>query len=196
MDVDQDSTTGGSFVQRWGSPAKPPPAHLPVSLITSVVSEKIDDLNADLLKLPHRTLVPPDTLEGASSPPTSPADVPMTDPEKVALAKKLKQTDALLEHEKTNRINAEQILQAHIGDQVAEVAPSHQLPADAPQDAICEACVPPKGQNPLENINTESKLVVQALNDGISLQDFNYDKYCNCIRDIVGLSGATTMQGL
>ena len=176
MEVDDDTTTEGGFVQRWSSPAKPPPPDLPVSLAISSVAEKMGDLTADLWKLPHRELVSPEALAGAGPPPATPADVPMTDPEELVLAKQLAQTEALLEYEKTSRIHAEQVLQAYMGDQAAEAAPPHQLPADAPRAAIDEMRDSPKDLNPLERVDAEFKLLVQALRDGISLQDFDYDR--------------------
>ena len=100
----------------------------------------------------------------------------MTDPEKLARAEQLKQTEARLEHEMNNRIHAEQVLQAHIGDQAAGVAASHRPPADTSQDVISEACAPPTIQNPLEKVNAEYRLLCQALAAGTSLQDYTYDK--------------------
>ena len=62
-----------------------------------------------------------------------------------------------------------------MGDQAAEAAPPHRLPFDAPQDAVDEMRDLPKDLNPLEIVDAEFKLLVQALRDGISLQDFDYD---------------------
>ena len=62
MDVDQTPITGVSFVERWGSPAKAPPLDLPVSMVVSAITERLGDLDTDVLNLPHRALVSPDTL--------------------------------------------------------------------------------------------------------------------------------------
>ena len=112
-------------------------------MVMSVITERLGDLDTDMFNLPHRKLVSPDTLDEVDP---SPAIPDTTDPGTLALAEKLRQAEAKLEHETINRIHAEQILQAHIGDQVAAPTAIQEPPADTPQDVISDT------QNPLDTI--------------------------------------------
>ena len=120
-----------------GSPGKAPPADLPASVVLSGITESLRELDTGLQNLPHRELrLPSEEID------VSPAIPDLPDPE--YLIEKLKQTEARLEHETINRIHAEQVLQAHISDQVTVPAAVQGTPADIPQDVITD--------NPLEKV--------------------------------------------
>ena len=180
MDIDSDSpseptyrqpTTG--IVPHLPLPrAKEPPPQLSSSIVLSNVVDRMANPKADLEKIPHRELVPPESLADADPSEAGADDVPMPEAEDPrALAKRFAQTEAMLQHERDNRVHAEQILETYIAGQGPVATPPHTSSVGSPRSPRDEPPDPLKVLNPLERIEIEHERFVQVHSNGISAAD-------------------------
>ena len=134
-------------------------------------------LTADLENRPPRKLRSHESISDPSEIDAADAPMPATDEApsaEKALAKRLADAEAMLQHERAGAVHAEQVWEAqnnYLAGQDREPTPPHSSPARSPRSPRDDTPGSSKILNPLERIELEHDRLGKAHREGISAAD-------------------------